>query len=125
METTSGRNSRIRHCFQLGWDTISKSYEGNPREKRGVRAGLGRILYARLLLGSLCVSNEFSGRNWKWTSSFPVVHIYCHELWVENYIKFFYEICEQFFLRVYEIIFQRLTPILSINTHQAIKPLGN
>ena len=48
------------------------------------------------LLDALCASDQFPSLKWAWTPKFPLIHIYCQELWRENYHKEMYVICEHF-----------------------------
>ena len=57
------------------------------------------------LLDALCASNQFLGLKWAWTPKFPPIHIYCQDLWRENYYREMYDICEHFMAPANKMIF--------------------
>ena len=47
------------------------------------------------------VTSPFLTLNWNWDKNCPPVHIYCSDIWEDNFIPRVYEICD-LFPRVYE-----------------------
>ena len=65
------------------------------------------------LMDVMCVNVEFPSLEWKWEPSLPSVHVYCKMLWENKYKEDYDQICNKFFLTLYETLFGEETPCLS------------
>ena len=53
-----------------------------------------------------CGTSAFLALSWNWSKTSPPVHIYCSDMWEENFIPQIYEICDMFLGSMYHKIFK-------------------
>ena len=60
-----------------------------------------------------CATSSFPTMGWNWTKTSPLVHIYCSNMWEDNFIPWIYEICDHFIGSMYKMIFKGDSPTFS------------
>ena len=68
---------------------------------------------------------EFPSLEWKWEPSLPLVHVYCKMLWENKYKEDYDQICNKFFLTLYQTLFGEETLCLSPVGQEIVKELGD
>jgi hypothetical protein len=72
---------------------------------------------------NICVAHHFPRMAWEWNPSLFPIHVYYFQLWEDNYKKQFYEICENFLVPMYVIIYKQNPIRISTESMQAIKEI--
>ena len=52
-------------------------------------------------MDALCACSCFPELNWNWSEKCPPVHIYCADMWDDNFIPHVYELCDLFLGSMY------------------------
>ena len=73
----------------------------------------------------MCANIEFQSLEWKWEPSLSSVHVYFKMLWENKYKEDYDQICNKFFLTLYETLFGEETPCLSPVGQEIAKDLGD
>lgn len=109
-------------CTIFNWDGILSANIFQALEKSVQRLDErgSPFYFSSFLLYALCASNQFPGLKWDWTPKCSPIHIYCQELWKENYHKEMYTICEHFLAPTKKMIFKIETPQISKAGREAI-----
>ena len=55
----------------------------------------------------------FPTLGWNWKKDSPPVHIYCSDMWEDNFVPWVYEICNLFLRFMYHRIFKADAPTFS------------
>ena len=84
-----------------------EKYEKTPENRKPSFYMLGFVMDA------FCASTAFSALNWNWTKKYPLVHIYCADMWDNNFIPRVYELCDLFLGSMYYNIFKADTHTFS------------
>ena len=53
-----------------------------------------------------CATSSFLDLGWNWQKDCPPVHIYCYDMWEDNFVPHIYEICDLFLGSMYHKIFK-------------------
>ena len=53
-----------------------------------------------------CTTSKFPNLGWNWEKNCPPIHIYCSDLWEDNFVHHIYEICNLFLGSMYHMIFK-------------------
>jgi hypothetical protein len=80
---------------------------------------------ASYLLDVMCARNIFDAMNMRWHVVEIPVHVYFSVLWENRYKKSYSLICDEFFARIYFIIFKKECPRLSVTTKKMIAKVGH
>ena len=76
-------------------------------------------------MDAFCASTAFSALNWNWTDQSPSVHIYCDDMWDDNFIPRIYELCDLFLGSMYYKIFKADAPAFSQKSRELISVYGD
>ena len=77
------------------------------------------------VMDAFCASISFPTLNWNWTEKSPPVHIYCADMWDENFIPRVYELCDLILKSMYYNIFKDDAPAFSDSAREMISRFGN
>ena len=53
-----------------------------------------------------CVTSTFPDLGWNCQKNSPSVHIYCYDMWEDNFVPRIYDICDLFLGSMYHTIFK-------------------
>ena len=70
-------------------------------------------------------TSSFSTMGWNWTKTSPPVHIYCSDMWEDNFIPQIYENCDHFIGSMYLNIFKGDTTTFSERDRALISIMGD
>jgi hypothetical protein len=63
--------------------------------------------------------------SWNLSVSQDPIHIYCSKLWAINCKNYFYEICDNFMISLYNMFKNQTTPRFSQESLNSIKEIGH
>ena len=72
-----------------------------------------------------CALTAFPTLNWNWMEKSPPVHIYCVDMWDDNFIPWVYELRNLFLGSMYYNIFKYDAPAFSKSAREMISMLGD
>ena len=67
----------------------------------------------------------FPPLNWNWSEKCPPVHIYCADMWDNNFITPVYELCDLFLESMYLKLFKADSPAFSQSARELISVYGD
>ena len=73
-----------------------------------------KFYMASYLLDVMCASREYPSLGWKWNLSLSSIHVYCKMIWENQYKEYYVRICNGSFAPIYQIIFGKEAPCLSL-----------
>ena len=76
-------------------------------------------------MDAFCACSCFSELNWDWKEKCPPVHIYCADMWDDNFIPRVYELCDLFLGSMYCKIFKVYAPAFSEKARELIYEYGD
>ena len=76
-------------------------------------------------MDAFCASTFLQALNWNWTDQSPPIHIYCTDMWEENFIPRIYELCDLFLGSMYYNIFKFDAPAFSKISREMISMFGD
>ena len=77
------------------------------------------------VMDAFCASTAFSALNWNWTEKSPPVHIYCADMWDDNFIPRVYEHCDLFLRSMYYNIYKSNASAFSDSAREMISAFGD
>ena len=77
------------------------------------------------IMDSFYASSSFLALNWNWSKKSPPVHIYCVDMWDDNFIPQVYELCDLFLRSMYFKIFKVDAPAFSQSARELISVYGD
>ena len=77
------------------------------------------------IMDAFCASTSFPALNWNWSDKSPPVHIYCVDMWDDNFIPQGYELCDLFLGSMYFTIFKVDAPAFSQIARELILVYGD
>ena len=76
-------------------------------------------------MDAFCATSIFPSMGWNWTKTSPPVHIYCSDMWEDNFAPRVYEIYDLFLGSVYPKIFKENAPAFSERAKALIRLHGD
>ena len=73
----------------------------------------------------ICARLEFLAPNWKWESNMPSIHVYWKMLWETKYKEDYEMICNKLFPTLYQALFGKEAPFLSLEGQAIVKEYGD
>ena len=78
--------------------------EKNPKNRKPF------FYMSGFVMDAFRASTAFPALNWNLTNQYPLVHIYCVDMWDNNFIPHIYELCDLFLGSMYYNIFKADAP---------------
>ena len=100
------------------WDKNEK-YEKTPKN------GKTYFYMSRFVMDAFYASTSFPALNWNWTDQSSPAHIYCTNMWDDNFIPHIYELCDLFLRSMYYNIFKADAPTFSKSARELISMFGD
>ena len=77
------------------------------------------------LMDVMCASGEYPSLGWKWNPSLSSIHVYCKMIWENKYKEDYERICNGLFAPIYQILFGKEAPRLSLEGQEIVKKYGD
>ena len=81
-----------------------EKYQKNPTTRKSPFHMSGYVMDV------FCATSSFPAMGWNWSKTSPLVHIYCSDMWEDNFVPWICEICDLFLGSMYQIIFREDAP---------------
>ena len=76
-------------------------------------------------MDAFCACSCFLELNWNWSEKCPLVHIYCADIWDDNFIPRVYELCDLFLTSMYYKVFKADALAFSQKARELISVYGD
>lgn len=84
-----------------------------------------KFYMASYLLDFMCSTREYPSLGWKWNPILSPIHVYCKMLQENKYKEYYERICNGLFAPIYQILFGKEVPCLSLEGQTIVQKYGD